>query len=356
MAKPSRVALRAAVASLAAVALALVVHIPVRALLRPVPPVEPPAEAPGWSRESCATCHAPIAEEWSASFHRRSLEGPWWGRIRERGFDRLFAALRVPCTGCHAPARVLDLELGGLPPTRDRATAAAVDCASCHVSAKGIHGRGRTAAAPHPVLADPRFRNPELASTTLCATCHEEPGAGSRVVSDWRASRFADEGITCLDCHMPSVEAPSVRGGPPRRGRSHAFPADKSEAMLRSAVHLQLDLEEGRVAVARIVNDRVGHALPAGGMNWVLLQLRASDASGAVVAETERGFGTIEWLPGYLDFPPFRVVTRIPPGEARELRLPLPHGRGTVRAEVRYRDWFAVRDRDRVVAAMERRY
>jgi len=109
---------------------------------------------PTLSRESCIDCHAPIVKEWSQSFHYKSLTGPFWKRINDKGFTTLFETLRVPCKNCHAPANILDLPEGNSPALRTEALELGVDCVSCHVSKHGITGPGRARNAPHEVRAD----------------------------------------------------------------------------------------------------------------------------------------------------------------------------------------------------------
>ncbi len=92
------------------------------------------------------------------------------------------------------------------------------------------------------------------------------------------------------------------------------------------------------------------------GMNSLIVDLKVRDAAGAVVEQTERVFGTRELLPGYLDFWPFMVVGKIPAGESRELAISLPEGAGTVEAEIRYRDWFAIDDQDLTIATLSESY
>ncbi len=303
---------------------------------------------PSLSRESCIDCHAPIAAEWRESFHFLSVTGPLWTRIRAKRFDVLFDLLRVPCMNCHAPANVLDLPEGAYPDERSDQPQLGVDCVACHVSRGGILGTGRRT-APHDVAGDERFRDPAVASTRLCARCHDEPSDHARTVTQWRRTELARRGVTCLDCHMPPVEAPSVTGGPARPRRSHRFFGDKEVEMLRRALNATIRITPEREAVVTIVNDRVGHSLPASGTNWLLVRVTVRDGMGRVLEETERGFGTREWLPGYLDFWPFVHVSKIPYGETRDVVVDLPRGRGTVLAEFRYRDWFAVKDRDLVL-------
>jgi hypothetical protein len=306
-------------------------------------------------RESCAECHAPIAAEWRASFHFRSVTGPFWERVRTKGFARVFEALRVPCMNCHAPANILDLPPGEHPVERSDQAEWGIDCVSCHVSRRGILGPGRSVDAPHEVIEDERFRDAALTSTTLCARCHEEASEHARTVTDWLGTRFARDGVTCLHCHMPDTEAPVVAGGLPRRRRSHGFPGDKSEEMLRKALNASI-LMEGDTAIVRITNDRVGHALPASGMNWLLVRVAVRDETGRLLDEAEGAFGSREWIPGYLDFWPFLKTTKIPFGESRDIVVGLPPGHGHVSAEFRYRDWFTVKDKDVVFATTTSAY
>lgn len=322
---------------------------------------EPPAARPGtvhsrFSRESCAECHAPIAAEWRESFHFRSVTGPYWQRVRGKLYDRVFKALRMPCMNCHAPANVLDLPEGAYPVERTDAVELGVDCVSCHVSEQRIVGPGRAIEAPHEVARDERFRDAALASTALCGTCHEEAGDCGKVVTEWRQTHFAADGVTCLHCHMPEVIAPTVAGGAARRRRSHRFIGDKDEELLRQALNATITLTDGRRAVVRVTNDRVGHSFPASGMNWLFVRVQARDDGGHLVHEVERSFGSREVLPGYLDFWPFRASTKIPPGESRDISIELPSAGGTVSAEFRYRDWFAITDEDTVFAKITKAY
>lgn len=88
---------------------------------------------------------------------------------------------------------------------------------------------------------------PCLEANTARAAKH---GAGQSEIAGAVAvgrTRFRREGVNCLDCHMPRVEAPAVTGGPPRSRRSHRFPADKDEAMLARALNAALEVTpEGR--------------------------------------------------------------------------------------------------------------
>jgi hypothetical protein len=318
-------------------------------------------------RTECIECHAPIADEWRESYHFKSLTGPYWQDVRELGYLAVFDGLRKQCVNCHAPANVLDLAAtasdrsdgrlgvectpnllrepsGVIPQARVDEPELGVDCTSCHVDRRGVVGSGRRPTAEHATLTDPRFRDPALASDTLCGTCHRS------TVEAWKRTKFPATGVTCLDCHMPDIEAPSIAAGPLRSRRSHRFPADKDETLLALAVNATLAVTPDRRARFRLTNDRVGHYFPSGG-NWLSVRLEVRNASGGVVADRLAGFGREE--PLVLDFWPFNQDARITAGGEREIVLMLPEGHGTVRATVDYHDWMKTR---RTIATFEEGY
>jgi hypothetical protein len=322
---------------------------------------------PSLGRSACIECHAPIAEEWRQSYHFKSLTGPYWQDVRRLGYLDIFNALRKQCVSCHAPANVVDLarpaggeggrplgvectpnllrEPSGLiPAARSDEPELGVDCTSCHVGSRGIVGSGQRPTAEHTVSADTRFQDPAHASEELCGVCHRS------TVEAWKGSRFPAEGVTCLDCHMPEVQAPAVPGGPLRSRRSHRFPADKDEALLARALNATLDVTPDHRARFRIVNDRVGHHLPSGG-NAVLVRFEVKDGAGRMLAERKEAFYREEAL--VLDFWPFAKDTRIPPGGSREIVFPVPDGHGSVRATVTYHDWMKAK---RTIATFEARH
>jgi nitrate/TMAO reductase-like tetraheme cytochrome c subunit len=320
------------------------------------------------TRTSCIECHAPIADEWRQSYHLKSLTGPYWSDVRSLGYLKVFDGVRKACVNCHAPANVLDLvrtsgrpagplagvectpnllrePAGTIPEARSDEAELGVDCTSCHVSVAGVVGSGRLTTTAHETIADARFSDPTRTIEGLCSVCHQA------TVDSWKQSRFASAGRTCLDCHMPAVNAPAVAGGPARLRRSHRFAADKDELMLAGAVDATLEITAGRSARFRMTNDRVGHAFPSGG-NGVSVRLEARDESGHVMS-TQGPVLYFRSEPLILDVWPFRNDTRLQPGDRREIRLDLPAGRGVITATVTYHDWMKVR---RTIATFEARY
>lgn len=360
---------------LAAIAVTLVAAFAVDVYSRrPLAAVQSTMPPAGLDRQSCVECHAPIAEEWRQSYHFKSVDGPYWSDVRRMGYLKYFDATRKPCINCHAPANVLDLPRraatsadrgerdqalgvectpnlvrnaqGIVPSARSDDPGMGVDCVACHVSVHGITGSGRTAGDAHAVVADARFQDPSVTATQLCITCH-----GSAVQA-WRTSHFAAEGITCLDCHMPLVNSPSVSGGPARQRRSHRFLADKDAGMLQRAMEASMVLTEQPRGVAVTIKNRgAGHYLPSGG-NWLLVYFRTYDESGRLIRQERRDFGRAEAL--LLDFWPFASDERIAPGAQKTATLRLPdQGHGRVEAVIRYHDWMKVNP---VLLTLEKRF
>jgi hypothetical protein len=338
-----------------------------RVLSRPPLRAVPSTRHISLGRAACLECHAPIADEWRQSYHFRSLTGPYWKDVRQLGYLDVFDTVRKPCVNCHAPANVLDLgplpgdrvdrplgvectpnllrePAGVVPAARADEQELGVDCTSCHVGRGGVAGSGRRPTPDHATLEDARFQDPALASDALCGVCHRS------TVEAWNKTRFRAGGVTCLDCHMPVVDAPSTAGGLPRSRRSHRFPADKDDTLLARAVNATLHVTPERVARLVITNDRVGHDFPSGG-NWLSVRREARDETGRALAGHVEPFGREEAL--VFDFWPFNKDSRIPSGERREILFPLPEGHGTVVALVRYHDWIKAR---RTIASLEESY
>lgn len=277
----------------------------------------------------------------------RTRKGMSEQRFRRKGYARLFQILRVLCRECHAPANPLDLPLVKPMARRREGVELGVDCVFCHVPEQGIVEPGRSDGAPHEMPAHERFLDPPIASTMVCAPCHEEQGDCSKTVTAWRRSVCATRGISCLDCHMPEVPLPSVAARPAQEPRSHRFFGDKDPGTLEKALDGAIIVTPDGKAVVPITNDRVGHSLPASGIDALVGQVSIEDGLRAVIEQRERLFGWRELILGYLDFWPFRRDTSIPAGETRTMQIALPAVPGTIAVEFRHRDWFAIPNDDR---------
>ncbi len=237
------------------------------ALLSVVSPVAFPAASPapmpgpaparprGFSvlaiEQGCERCHAEIAEEWRASFHRQSHSDP----LYQRSFAREPLAF---CEHCHDPeGKSRKTTYGEAEPDRG------VGCVSCHLTSGTVLAAPAERAtpgarpAPHPLRREAAFGSP-----AACARCHEfpfpepvyPPSMMQQTVSEHQRSAHADR--SCADCHMPLVEA----GGRPHR--SHAFAVREPE-FLRASLQTTAHWED-RTLVLDLAPDGVGHAVPTG--------------------------------------------------------------------------------------------
>jgi nitrate/TMAO reductase-like tetraheme cytochrome c subunit len=250
-------------------------------------PVVPFAERTFFSTESralpaaadCERCHQEVYREWKDSGHARA-----WS---SEGFQAATHAGRAePCTGCHAPAPLVQ---GELPALRGERRSEGVTCTSCHLStaqgAAPLTMRGPASRSlpveVHPVVAeDPLYRSSEL-----CGGCHQATFA------EWKAAPPPAEGEreTCQGCHMPRVHrtVESVNEAVPYSALLVAMEDAQDLRRHRFAVPDRSD-EELVVSLARSgdtltvhVENRLPHALPTGSFGRREVRLLAAWPGGS---------------------------------------------------------------------------
>jgi nitrate/TMAO reductase-like tetraheme cytochrome c subunit len=220
---------------------------------------QPAAERDG----DCASCHASIAREWRASYHRMAYSDPDYQRALQRE--------PVPfCRRCHAP------EADPAQPADGWAAARGVTCVTCHLLgdtlSSGISRRDRAGRPAHPLRRDPR-----LSADGACERCHQFqfPDAQARQRPEFMQlsideHRRSDHAATpCIDCHMP-------RAGDGHR--SHRFLGGHDAATVRAALRVEAVREAAQLRL-RLVPQRVGHALPTGDLfRRLLVEVTDRDA------------------------------------------------------------------------------
>ncbi len=291
----------------------------------PIPPQGPPPadftplEA-SLGPTACRSCHPGRFAEWSDSLHRQTMGAGILWQLRVKT-----PAQAKRCMRCHAPlaeqkalaARGLGWESAPtgpvpeyIPPDLHRQGLA---CPACHVRRHRRYGppaeRRLVAgqAGPHNGFRETgAFRD-----SRFCASCHQFPPDGPSLAGklrentfrEWQASRYADQGVSCQDCHMPE-------------GR-HTWRGIHDPGMVREAVSVDLAVKRlspkrGR-AQARVVNSGAGHHFPTYLTPEVSARLVLEDAQGREKREIARH--VIAWK---ADVEMTRELfdTRIPAGEA----------------------------------------
>ena len=324
-----------------------------------------PSQARSWSgklysigtfppAERCGECHRGIYKNWKATLHAKAAVDPWYLRTRE-----LFAvenpkgelALRS-CAGCHAPVALMQGEVG-LYNKETASSLEGVGCAFCHTveQVKGpnggyvshperirrYRGGGDPLLAPGPglaaslLMAYPAVHRQDLrpdwmhgeSASRLCEACHDQVINGVYVQSvyqEWRASRYAKQGVSCQDCHFTPGPGPNLADGQlvEGYGKKRAFyphrltgasvvnaPGHKvNAANLRAALALEARVMGRRLEVV-VENKGAGHSLPtgAGDLRQLWLEVVAWDGKGHEVFSS----GKLDRA-GYLD--PDAVVFR----------------------------------------------
>jgi len=192
------------------------------------------------SSAQCQECHAEVYSEWQQSWHAQSWEDP---DVRSLSND--FS--NTDCIDCHAPRPIFSTGVGKRVLPRSSRRSEGVDCIACHILPEGgVAGTIERPSAP----CGPRARV-ELQRADYCGVCHDQ----HKTVQQWKTSEYFEQGIGCIDCHMP------FRNGDANRGRDHRCLGGHDLELVRSAVELR-GVREGEAWVVEIENVGAGHSFP----------------------------------------------------------------------------------------------
>ncbi|EEG79050.1 multiheme c-type cytochrome [Dethiobacter alkaliphilus] len=277
----------------------------------------------------CGGCHGEIHQAWSGSMHAAA----WTNELYQP--DYLLAAQEtdgatdVFCGECHAPVAV---RVGQLPPVDgsefDDTSRQGVSCDFCHtvsevkepVNVQSISEPGRLKRGPRGDTVSPAHDTvfSELhTDPAFCGACHNvrHPTSGTMVIDtydDWLDGPYAEEGITCQNCHM--TPTPGVGKNPGKSAtigdaqerdhvathffvggsswtlnrRGYEEHAQMAEENLRSAAELSLDGQvtaNGLELTVTAENVGAGHAIPTGVtyIRKMWLELTVENEQGEVV-------------------------------------------------------------------------
>jgi hypothetical protein len=264
----------------------------------PAPSRFSPVEA-SLAPEACGSCHPTQLADWRTSLHARTM-GPGVGgqlvEMLEREPDDALG-----CYTCHAPLAEQRPRLGAerghaKNPAYDAGLAAhGLVCAACHVRGHERFGPPRRdgslqSAAPRETLPhNGATRTPAFLAAEFCRGCHQfEPGGLAlngklleNTYEEWKASRFAREGVQCQDCHMPD--------------RRHLWRGIHDPQMVRAGVTVTVESPRARAdasntvsATLRVRSTRVGHAFPTYVVPRVVLRGEQLDRAGGPIARSRR--------------------------------------------------------------------
>ncbi len=246
---------------------------------------------------ACQACHAKVHEEWSKSFHGRSILQSL-GSLRVY-IDALEKERKVEpnktqmlkCLDCHAPmtneasesviqeiVRLIKTAVddpGDAPKkaARQKLSSLSVNCLGCHSTkgtgdpltqaAAGVIYGSKESAAPHAVRS-----SPVMQSSVFCSQCHAlwyaRDGEFLYCTTIFESHQNAYKGLggtqSCQDCHMKS--------------RGHKFPGAHDQALVKEGLtlaveavgyrHLVGNKYAPRAVVTVDVGNHAGHRIPDG--------------------------------------------------------------------------------------------
>jgi hypothetical protein len=197
-----------------------------------------------------------------------------------------------------------------------------VPCAACHVRGHRRFGPprrdgSRASTAPRETLPHGGVtRTPAYLASAFCRGCHQFGPEGYALAgkpledtyAEWKASRFAREGVQCQDCHMPD--------------RRHLWRGVHDPEMVRDGLAVSLLADgapaPGAVAARLVVESvRVGHRFPTYVTPVVVLRAELIDAAGRPIAGTREERRIAREVT--LDLERELSDTRLGPGERAEL-------------------------------------
>jgi hypothetical protein len=302
----------------------------------PVPARFSPVEA-SLAPEACGTCHPAQLADWRTSLHARTMGPGVAGQLVEMLASEPGEALG--CYTCHAPLAeqrpLLGRDAGHASNPAFDATLSAqgLVCAACHVRAHQRFGpprRDGSVANSRPRESLPHegaTRTAAFLSSEFCRSCHQFAPGGLAVngklledtYAEWKASRFAREGVQCQDCHMPD--------------RRHLWRGIHDPDMVRSGLTIAVTPASGGArrdrmvtGTLRVQSTRVGHAFPTYVVPRVILRGEQIDAAGAVIAGTAREHVIAREVT--LDLTREVRDTRLRPGAAAALAYRRPRAAG----------------------------
>jgi len=309
----------------------------------PIDTTQAPKLFKSLSAKECGGCHQDFYNEWRTTIHSQAWTDPYFQT------DWQFDGKQHICIHCHTPLdrqqphKVLgyrdknrwDPILEDNPDYDPGLQHEGVTCAACHLHDGKILGVLGNTNAPHPVekLDDPN---------KVCVRCHlvkaekwgvyvrfppcgtvaeieqtrsttppqelslkeipmAKPGKSGEVV-------IPENTLGCVNCHMPLVNRPLVKGGPIRKARQHLWRGGHDPAMVKQALDVKLveaiaKSGSNRTFNLTLTNTGTAHYLPTGTPDrYLSVQFRVYDHKGRIVKEkTDKLKRVVMWRPFIID-------------------------------------------------------
>jgi hypothetical protein len=289
--------------------------------------------------EDCGQCHADQYAQWQTSFHARAMGPGLLGQLRDYAADD--RAGHQDCLRCHAPlaeqADALVAELQGEDPGGMGLHRQGLICAACHVRQRTHYGPPRRdGSVPEPGVVLPHAGwtpTDAFGDARFCGACHQFDDDGyalegkllENTLAEWQASRYAREGVSCQQCHMPD--------------RRHLWRGIHDPEMTRSGVTVETlatTVDGGNLSGGLVVrNSGTGHHFPTYLTPRIVFEGVQVDAAGSELPDTR-----VEWWIARavtLDLSAELFDSRIPVDEARELVYALPRAAAAVALQMTLR-------------------
>jgi len=278
--------------------------------------------------KACGNCHPMIISQWQNNAHGGAISNDRFYSLYNGtnlsgtlqiapGYLTDFPGTVGNCANCHAPGAAVDgFQTTNMNAVRDIVTAG-VHCDFCHKvggvyldpasgsvypNAPGVQSlrmlrpplEDQIFLGPFDDIPDPDTYLPLIRQSQYCAPCHQFSFWGTPIYesyNEWLASPYADEGITCQNCHMlPTGDSyfalPEVGGlpHPPDSIPSHQQPGAANLDLLQSTVSMTLQTEQigNQLWITVVIsNTNAGHHVPTDhpGRHLIL----------TVIAEDENG-------------------------------------------------------------------
>ncbi|RMG91184.1 MAG: hypothetical protein D6703_05785 [Zetaproteobacteria bacterium] len=248
----------------------------------------------GWSAleadlhpTACGQCHREQYDAWKNSLHAHAYSPGLAGQFPDMGHVEA-----NDCLTCHAPLaeqrfhndadmlnslRLALKETSGAEDQEMRPLRhTGVSCAACHVRKLQRFGpppRPSLSVGHHDGPAHDGFTaSKAFEKSQFCAFCHQFPQSMAvngkpleNTLAEWKASRFAREGVTCQACHMPD--------------RRHEFKGIHDPDMVRKGLRIKTEKTVDGVGL-KLTSAWIGHAFPSYVTPRVIIQAVALDGRG----------------------------------------------------------------------------